>query len=159
MKNLLIIGYGNLLRRDDGAGRVLAEAVASWDLDGVAVRSIHQLVPELAEEMRQAACVVFVDAISEEGVKLYRLAPGATPVLPSHVCDPRSLLCLTRDLYGILPSAWLLAIPGTDFEMGEGLSSGAQASVVQALDMIRAFTRQEPPTGCAESAHPTGAKH
>ena len=50
--DLLIIGIGNSLRRDDGAGLVLARGLAeTWQTAGHRVQLIetHQLVPELAE--------------------------------------------------------------------------------------------------------------
>ena len=55
----LVIGYGNRLRSDDGAGPRVAERLAS---DGVAVRVCDQLVPELADDLKGRAVVVFVDA-------------------------------------------------------------------------------------------------
>ena len=45
---ILIVGYGNDLRSDDGAGRVVASRVEAMDLPGVVVRSQSQLTPELA---------------------------------------------------------------------------------------------------------------
>ncbi len=64
---LLIIGYGNSLRRDDGAGLVLAQRLAEqWKKDGHAVRLLltHQLMPEMALDLAESdvAGVLFVDA-------------------------------------------------------------------------------------------------
>ena len=62
MTDLLVIGYGNDLRSDDGAGRAVAEAIAERDLPGVEVRSMSQLTPELSLEISGRRVVVFVDA-------------------------------------------------------------------------------------------------
>jgi len=46
---VLVIGYGNTLRGDDGLGQRAAEALAQRALpDGVEVLSCHQLTIELA---------------------------------------------------------------------------------------------------------------
>jgi hydrogenase maturation protease len=153
MKRLLVIGYGNSLRRDDAAGRLVADTVASWGLPGVAARSTHQLVPELAEELSQTACVVFADATAEEcEVQLRRLGPEAAGRFLNHACDPRGLLSLTDELYGVRPSAWLLTIPGHDFGFGERMSPHAQSNMTKALALIRSLLGREPLMQCAESA-------
>jgi len=58
----LIIGYGNTLRGDDGAGPRVAEVVAGWSLPNVRAISAAQLTPELAEALAGAEVVIFVDA-------------------------------------------------------------------------------------------------
>ena len=45
----LVIGYGNDLRSDDGAGRAVADRISEMELPGVAVRSVMQLTPELVK--------------------------------------------------------------------------------------------------------------
>ena len=63
---VLIIGYGNPLRGDDGVGWRVAEAVAAALPDGAAeVLTVHQLTPELAELMSRADRVIFIDAAAE----------------------------------------------------------------------------------------------
>jgi len=60
---ILIIGWGNPLRGDDGVGWRAAELL-SGTLAGhdVAVRVSHQLMPELAEEISRSEFVVFIAA-------------------------------------------------------------------------------------------------
>src|SRR5687767_15002380 len=59
---LLVIGYGNTLRRDDGVGPRVAETVGALRLPGVRTLVCQQLSPEHAEPISQADAVVFVDA-------------------------------------------------------------------------------------------------
>ena len=54
----LIIGYGNTLRGDDGAGRRVVEALADTLPPGAAV-SLHQLTPEWAETISHVDHVIF----------------------------------------------------------------------------------------------------
>jgi Ni,Fe-hydrogenase maturation factor len=60
---VLVIGYGNTLRRDDGVGVRVAEAVAADPrFAHVRVLAVHQLTPELALDIGSASLVIFVDA-------------------------------------------------------------------------------------------------
>lgn len=138
-KTILVIGYGNPLRGDDGIGEQVAEAVALWNLSQVRSIATHQLTPELAEELSQVDCAIFVDAcIASEAFQI-------TPLLPNtdagsqlgHYTDPRSLLALAEILYGKAPQAWLVAVPGVNFELGVSLSSQAREGVERALVKIR----------------------
>jgi hydrogenase maturation protease len=58
----LVIGYGNDLRGDDAVGPLAATVVAAWDMPGVQVLAVHQLMPELAETLVAADLAIFVDA-------------------------------------------------------------------------------------------------
>lgn len=59
---LLVIGCGNSLRRDDGAGPRVVEMLAALDLPGVQTIVCQQLTPELADAVARSGAVVFVDA-------------------------------------------------------------------------------------------------
>jgi hypothetical protein len=59
---ILLIGYGNELRGDDGVGPYVAREIDRRDLPGVRTFALHQLAPELAEEIAGADGVIFVDA-------------------------------------------------------------------------------------------------
>lgn len=68
---LLVIGYGNALRGDDGAGPCAALRVGArreggrW---GGALRTlaVHQLLPELVDDIAGAGRVVFIDAYAAD---------------------------------------------------------------------------------------------
>lgn len=137
----LVIGYGNTLRSDDGAGVRAAEALAAL---GINARFLHQLAPEHAEWLAEVDRVIFVDARLDESA----MDPVITPVEPSpssrladgHVGDPRTLLTLSRLVHGRAPRAWLVAIPAIDFAIGEELSPvaarGVELAVERIIDMI-----------------------
>jgi hydrogenase maturation protease len=137
--NLLVIGYGNTLRSDDGVGPRTAEAVAAMRFDGVETLSCHLLTPELAEPISRAEAVVFVDAAVDEPreVRLRLLEPAATSRFPGHAADPAVLLALARDVYGHTPRAWLLTIPAENTAIGEALSESTRRSLREALGIIR----------------------
>lgn len=138
--SLLVIGYGNTLRGDDGVGVKVAEAVAALNLSGVRVVTSQQLTPELAEVISQASSVVFVDGAADAacGAEL-REVPHARPAqILAHRFDPASLLALADALFGHQPRAWLLAVAMTDVGIGEGLSPAAGRNMKEAVEIIKA---------------------
>lgn len=134
----LVIGYGNDLRSDDGAGRVVADRVAELDLPGVEVRSVAQLTPELALEITGFDTVVFVDANVE--VSETTSAPvSAVTVAPSamtHFSNPESLLGMTASIGPVPPRAFTVSIPVTDLGLGFELTPMTEIGVVQAVDIV-----------------------
>jgi hydrogenase maturation protease len=136
---LLVIGYGNTLRRDDGVGPRVAEAVAGLNLPGVEVLACPQLTPELAEPIARADVVVFVDAAVDapHEVRFRQLAPAESSQIMAHAADPHTMLALSRDVFGRAPEAWWLTIPVEDLGFGEELSTLAKAGFETASEMIR----------------------
>lgn len=137
---LLIIGYGNSLRRDDGAGLVLAQRLADlWQAQGHAVRLLltHQLMPEMALDLAEedVGGVLFVDASVESRTEVALLpveneqsASGSDQRTGlNHHVDSAMLLAYADGLYGRRPAAWLLPVPAVDLAHGEGLSSTTTA--------------------------------
>lgn len=140
----LVIGFGNTLRRDDGAGVRLAEAVEALGLPGVRVVTCHQLTPELAASIAEAGGVVFADAALDLKARprWRKLRSAAAPASLAHASDPRALLSLAQALYGHAPPAWMLTLPAPDLDYGEGLSPVAQQGVAAALRRLSDFLRR-----------------
>jgi hydrogenase maturation protease len=135
---LLVIGYGNDLRSDDGVGPKVAGAVQKLELPGVQVIACHQLMPELTERVAEANRVVFVDAAVDEPreVRWRELTPADSSQMMTHAADPRTLLAMARDVYGKYPQAWWLTIPAVNFEFGEELSPLTQSGFEIAIAKI-----------------------
>lgn len=120
---MLVIGYGNSLRSDDGLGPQIAAAVEAWQRPQVRGLSVHQLVPELAENLARTEAVIFVDAAlsrSPDPLAVQLFSPGAVP-LPclGHIYTPELLLALTEQLYGRCPTAWCLQVPAHSLGFGD----------------------------------------
>lgn len=136
---LLVIGYGNVLRRDDGVGPHVAEAVEAMNLPSVRTLISQQLNPEHADLIARARRVVFVDAAVDclDGVKLRKLEPGTTTQLMAHAADPRTMLALARDVFGRAPEAWCLTIPAINLGFGTDFSPQAEAGFRMAVAEIQ----------------------
>lgn len=130
---VLVIGYGNTLRRDDGAGVALAERIERVLLErGAEVECLtaHQLTPEMSETIAAdgVEAVVFVDTRvasgnGDDALRAVRLdTEGGSPPGMGHHLNPATLLLLARELFGGAPAAWLVTVPGVDFQHGEGFS-------------------------------------
>ncbi len=142
--SVLVIGYGNTLRRDDGVGPKVAQAIAGLGLPRVRTLACPLLTPELAEAVSEAGAVVFVDAAVDapREVQLRPLAPAESSQVMAHSASPATLLALARDVFGHAPEAWWLTIPIAELGIGEELSPLARRGFEQALEEIR--KRAEP---------------
>ncbi len=137
--DLLVIGYGNTLRRDDGVGPKVAEAVAELALPGVRTLACPLLAPELAEAVSQARAVIFVDAAVDapREVQKRALAPAGSSQVMAHAASPATLLALARDVFGHAPEAWLITIPVEDLGIGDEFSPLAQRGFEIAVQEVR----------------------
>ena len=83
---VLVVGYGNSLRGDDGIGWHAARLLTDDPrLAGARVLACHQLVPELAVDVSRAALVVLVDAAADGdpgAVSVRRVQPRRTDPAP-----------------------------------------------------------------------------
>jgi hydrogenase maturation protease len=140
--DLLVIGYGNTLRSDDGVGPRVAAAAEHWNLPGVRVIACHQLMPEMAEPVSRARRVVFVDAAVDapREVQMRPLEPADSCQLLAHAADPKTLLALARDVFGHCPKAWWLTVPIEKLDFGETFSPLAQQGYLAAVEKLRALT-------------------
>jgi len=137
---VLIIGYGNPLRGDDGVGwRVAEKLEESLRRPDVRVMACHQLLPEMAEPISRAKLVIFIDASvadapGEIACREIHPAAGADSAaeLASHDLGPPVLLATARQLFGQSADGVIFSVGGEDFGMGEQLSP----KVLQAADEL-----------------------
>jgi hydrogenase maturation protease len=142
---LLVIGYGNTLRRDDGVGPRVADAIAALSLPGVHALACPLLTPELADPVSRARVAIFVDAAVDapREVQMRKLAPADTSQIMAHAASPATLLALARDVFGHSPEAWLLTIPAEDIGIGEELSAFTRRGLESAVEEIKRLASGE----------------
>ena len=138
---ILVIGYGNTLRGDDGVGPRVAEAIEKLNLPGVQTLICPLLTPELADPIARAEKVIFVDAAVDapKEVQWRKLEPNETSQLMAHAADPRTMLALARDVFGHVPEAWWLTIPAVDLGFHEEFSTEVRRGFDEAVKKIQAF--------------------
>ncbi|MFM2062884.1 MAG: hypothetical protein RLZZ507_2554 [Cyanobacteriota bacterium] len=135
----IVIGYGNELRGDDAIGQQVAKAIKFWCLSSVKSVAVHQLTPELAEPLANSQLAIFVDACinsQSHEVQVKPLLPSESNTINPHTSDPQTLLFLAQFLYGNCPLAWLVTVPGVNFELSDRISPTAQKGITTALSKI-----------------------
>lgn len=141
MSSVLIIGYGNTLRSDDGAGIRAAEILARRHPD-FTVLCVHQLTPELAEVLSQASLAIFLDAVvtsktlTEEELTL-ETTERYSSTSNTHFFTPQLLLALASELYGTVPHrTFVLGIPAYSTVLSEELSTETLFWVEKAAETV-----------------------
>ena len=140
MAHILIVGYGNPMRGDDGLGwTVAAELFRQNHSPEFEILPCHQLTPELASNMQAVEVVVFVDCAREGEPGEFRyteVQPEADPSAFTHELTPAGLLSLTCELFGVCPRTYLLSICGAQFGTGDGLSPEVARSLPQLKEAL-----------------------
>jgi hydrogenase maturation protease len=143
MPKILIIGWGNPLRGDDGVGWRAAERLGEMlATPEVTVRTSHQLLPEFAEEISRSDLVIFIDASCDNSppgeIRFERVEPSRSASTAfSHELDPPALTGMARSLYGFCPSAFFFSVTGRSFQDGETLSPEVESALPELLERIR----------------------
>ena len=157
----MIFGIGNPARRDDGLGPKLIEQLqeiwlhrpnSSYDktrddsLSGNSARVLeldfefrYQLNVEDALTIKDYDAIVFADATAEGDTKaaLTEIEPANSMSFTTHEMSPASFLALCRELFGRLPRAYVLAIRGYEWDVGENLSEQAGKNLDRALVLLK----------------------
>ncbi len=134
----LWIGIGNTGRSDDGLGWAFIEHLTREGIPGDKVCR-YQLQIEDADLLRSYDQVIFVDASHEalpEGYVFHRIGPRDEVTFTTHALPPESVLALCRDVYAHKPGAWLLAIEGCIWGIGDELSPGAKKNLSAVLELV-----------------------
>jgi hydrogenase maturation protease len=144
--DILIIGCGNELRGDDGLGPCIARAIGERHWPGVRTLAVHQLTPELAPCIAASRLVVFIDAaVSGAEVSVTPVEAGPAEQAFTHQGSAAGLMMLAAALYGRCPSAWQVAVCGSDFHHGRSISAASEPRIGKALAAIERLTTQAPP--------------
>ena len=157
-KRALVVGLGNLSRRDDGLGFFAVNAVRArlgrapldeYD-DGMNdlghetdFALVPQLSPELAEAAAQCDRLVLVDArvVGDEGVTVEEIGVQSAPSarLLSHEMHAAEFLALIGALYGSRPSVFVVSVKGHDYDFGLGLSEEVEALLPSVVERVLAL--------------------
>ena len=145
---ILIYGYGNPGRQDDGLGIVLTQKLEAWasenQIPGIEFDNNYQLNIEDAAEIAEKDLVIFADA-SEEDIEDFCLSrvDGSSKVsFTTHAASPGYIVQLCKELFQKEPLVLLLHIKGYKWAFQEGLSERAQQSLEQALAYMQHLLTQ-----------------
>lgn len=138
-KRILVFACGNPSRGDDALGPTLIERLAAQGDVDADLLSDFQLQIEHALDLQGRDKVVFVDA-ALVGSEPFSFDPvGAEPsaTITTHAMTPGALLRVYgQTVGGQPPECRLLAIRGYAFDLGAGLTPGAESNLRKALDHL-----------------------
>jgi hydrogenase maturation protease len=143
--HILIYGYGNPGREDDGLGNELVRRVQEWskamNFQGLEFDSNYQLNIEDAELISGKDIVIFADASTEDiqDFKLTEVTGENDVSFTTHAASPGYIVKLCMDLFGKCPEVFLLHIKGYQWEFKEGLSEGALQNLQKATTFIQEY--------------------
>jgi len=134
----LVIGIGNTLRGDDGAGSAVIDALRDRvDTDHVELTTCHQLLPECVETLRGRRGIVFVDAsveIAAGAVHDEQVEIDPMPWRWGHQLRPSTLLNMIGP--SERPPARIVEIGATFFEYGITFSPAVSTAIGVARDTV-----------------------
>jgi hydrogenase maturation protease len=138
---VVVIGYGNVLRGDDGAGPAAAELLREALPQQVAeVLSVHQLLPELSQRVSRSRLAIFIDADWNRPageVHAKTVEPGRTGRKAiGHHQSPENLLTMAAALYSHAPRAILFQVGAADFGFRQGLSHPVKEAIARLVRQV-----------------------
>jgi hydrogenase maturation protease len=142
---ILIYGYGNPGRQDDGLGVLLAEDIEKWasaqGYSNIHTDSNYQLNLEDAEAISEYDIVIFADASGEDinDFLLEELKPSAAVEFTMHAVSPAFILHLSNQVFDHLPEAYLLHIRGYKWEFMATMTENASKNLDIALTYLKKF--------------------
>ncbi len=134
-ESILIYGIGNVGRQDDGLGHRMIENLEqkslpkNWQLD-----ANYQLNAEVSLQISGFDVILFVDADkSSESKGPFWIQPivarAGQVEFSSHAMSAASVVALCEELYHKKPRCYYLGIPGSEWEIGEGLGELAEENL------------------------------
>ena len=136
---ILLIGYGNPGRLDDGLGPALAAMVDEASLEGVTVDSDYQLTVEDASDVSEHDIVIFADAaIKGKEPFFFKEIRSRSPMsLSSHSVSPEAVLFFAETMFNSKTRTYVIGIRGYEFnEFEERLSNPAKKNLEEAFKFI-----------------------
>jgi hydrogenase maturation protease len=161
LNRILVIGYGNPDRQDDGVAWHIMCALAKKlgypapltyedefpANDGLDFAFSLQLTPEMAEEIAAYERVCFVDAHTGVIPQEVQMVPVESEFQRSpftHHLTPQSLLSMCETLYHKKPEAALISVRGYHFGFERELSAETGALVPEAVGLITKWLDSSP---------------
>jgi len=153
MHELVVIGFGNSLRQDDGFGPAVVERLSERiHHERIVLLAPSTLTPELAATLAETRQVIFIDACATlspgEVARFDLVCDERSDVSLVHFLSPEALLVWTKRLYGHVPTAELWLVGTEQTELSEELTDVVAARVDEfVLALEERIAADVPPGG------------
>jgi hydrogenase maturation protease len=137
---ILIIAIGNESRGDDALAPLLVRHLQTEASLRIDLIEDYQLQVEHVTDLAGRDAVLFIDAdvSCDAPFNFSRIEAGHDQSYTSHAMTPFALLHAFKQVYGTdAPPSFLMRIRGYGFELGDDLSSKAQANLKSATARVR----------------------
>lgn len=141
---VLVLGYGNPRRGDDGLGPALVETLAGR-FPHLTCQLAFQLQPEHVLDLAACGLALFIDAgvHTPAPFAFSRLQPQRDLSAFSHAPSPSGLLAVYQQVFRAdPPPAFVLTVAGESFGFVEGLSPKARSCLRAALGFAETLLSQ-----------------
>ncbi len=142
---ILIYGYGNPGRQDDGLGVLLAEEMERWSaemgFDCIHTDSNYQLNIEDADTLSKHDLVIFADASREE-IDTFIMEPlkaSEQVGFTMHSVSPAFVLNLSKEAFNRAPETFLLHIKGYEWDFMGEISKRARKNLDLAVEYLKNY--------------------
>ena len=137
---ILIYGYGNPGRQDDGLGPIVADLIEKENFSNVKIDSNYQLNAEDAVALADSDITVFVDASEDEKVEtfnFFEVKPDDEIGYTTHAMSAGSVLALCNTVYKKHPATYMLGIRGVEWGFKEELSQRGRQNLELAVSFLK----------------------
>ncbi len=137
---LVVFGWGNDARGDDGLGPLLLGRIAAAGWPEVTTIEDFQLQIEHALDLEGAEAALFLDAGkgTPAPFTFAEIGPKRVVTHTTHAIAPEAVLDVCAQTLGRpLPPAFTLCVRGERFELGEGLSAEAAERLEAAWSFLQ----------------------
>ena len=144
--NVLVVGYGNVTRQDDGAGVHVAERIRNLSLPRVTVWTCHQLNLELLEDMDPFSTIILIDAGQQEETVVLRqinIPTHGGRLSSSHHMSPEFLARMALTLYHRVPRLFVCSIQAEQFALNESIRPQLEPKLRQAEELVLNLIQKE----------------
>jgi hydrogenase maturation protease len=144
--SILLYGYGNPGRQDDGLGIRFIEDMEHWvkenELDFIKTDSNYQLNIEDSINICSCDTVFFIDATKEKDIEDYavtEVVPSEEASFSTHSVSPEFLSGICLRLFKKTPKVYLIHIKGYEWEFKEGITEAAKKNLDNAFKYLSKY--------------------
>jgi hydrogenase maturation protease len=142
---LVVFGWGNDARGDDGLGPLLLARIAAAGWPDVTTVEDFQLQIEHALDLEGAEAALFLDAGKNTPAPFTftEIGPNRGMSHTTHALAPEAVLDVyARSLGRTPPPSFMLCVRGERFELGDGLSAEARERLEAAWAFVEGLMRE-----------------
>lgn len=141
--SILIYGYGNPGRMDDGLGCRFVDLFSQWateqNMTNIEFDCNYQLNIEDAHAISEKDLVIFADASQEdiEDFILTEVNESSDMSFTSHEASPGYIYYLCKKLFDKSPKTYLLHIKGYEWSFQEGTTKKAESNLLAGFEYMK----------------------